>query len=225
MKKTSLLFVIALFVFSAFTTSTTVLPYYSDSSKVVKLNHYDGKDKFNGYSTVEFKSIKEGVLTLNEKAYASDGDFITGIDFKVKKNESATAYDMNYMLGSSLEIISDPKLEISEHVCMEFPDEVKVGDVLKDALMRGVIYSKGSKFGSLELTCANRKVVEKAEIETEIGKYESYCVEFTFISKIGFVKFTNTKRFWYNNELGIIKSDRHSKKGKYSGKSVLAEVK
>jgi hypothetical protein len=208
----------------AFTISTTVLPYFVDASKKIQLSHYNGNDKYAGYSSFDYKSKTGEILTIEETAFGTKGDKLTVVNYTVEKKNGATAYDMNIMIGSDLDFIKDRKLTVDENTFMEFPDEVKVGDILKDGVFKGVVYSSGSRFAALDISCINRKVVEKAELETPAGKFESYCVEFTLITKIGIIKSTDIKRFWFNNQMGIIKTDRHSKNGKYTGKSVLSKL-
>jgi len=208
----------------AFTISTTVLPYFTDATKKIQLSHYDSNDKYAGYSSFDFKSRVGNVFTIEETAFGTKGDKLTVVDYNVEKKNNAAAYDMNIMIGSNLDFIKDRKVTVDENTYMEFPDEVKVGDMLKDGVFKGVVYSNGSRFAALDITCISRKVVEKAVLETPAGKFESYCVEFTLITKIGIIKSTDIKRFWFNNQMGIIKTDRHSKNGKYTGKSVLSKL-
>lgn len=226
MKKITILAGVIAFVIGicAFTVSTTVLPYFTDASKRIELSHYTEKDKYDGYSSFEFLLREGEVLTIKEKVYNKDGKFLMDEIYTVEKKNNATQFDLHSMIGGGLDLVEKPTLKIEEQVYQEFPDVVKVGDVLKNATLKGTVFTNGQRFCALELNCINRKVVEVVEIVTPSGKYESYCVEFTFTSKIGFVKSTDTKRFWFNDELGIIKTDRHDKKGKYTGKSELTKV-
>lgn len=217
----TILFLVLLYSFSE---DNNPLSYYNDTTSKLKLNHFDANDVNDGYSIFGLKSINNNKKIISEGTYNKEHKLITSVDFEVVRKRGITLYDMNMMIGSSLEIVSEPSLDLSVNQYIEFPDNPKEGDMLKDAVLKGVLYNSGNRFAAIEISCLNRKVLEITQLETPFGTLDCYCVEFTFISKIGIVKFTNTRRFWYNKEYGIIKTDRHSKKGKYTGKSMLDKV-
>lgn len=221
-RKLSLIASVALsaLILMSFVNQQVLLSRFMKVGDFFVLNHYDEKDKTEYCSKFVVSEYNDGKIKVVETTYNSKSEPIIVYPFDIIVDENKASYDMNFMVGASISDFKDATLENGVSKGMEFPVSAKVGDALPDASLTGYIYMGGKPFMPLELNAYNRKVGALETLDTPIGKFDCYRVDFEFSSKVGFIKNTVNKSFWFSKEFGIIKTDKH-KKDKYKGKSTL----
>lgn len=203
--------------------NTSLLPFFKGESSSLVFRNYNAKDEFDSEEKLQFSRRTGNQLVLNNKMLDDDGSEkdIAVIPTTVERAGESTAYHLSSFIFSTMGY----RLETKSETNVEFPDNVKVGDVLKDARLTGDLFDKKDAFfGKFELSFTERKIVAQGEIKTAAGSFPAYQVEFKQFTRIGILKTTFKRNFWYNKEMGIIKTDKYTMKGKYKGKTELQTI-
>ena len=203
----------------------TILSKLENPNDFFVLKNFDEDNKNDSYSKHVVLSKANGKLRMVEIILGLKKDTVMKYAYDIDKDPNKAVYNMRYMAGATLpnNNTKDNSFENEVHVGMEFPLNAKVGDMLPDASIKGDWFKAGKQFIFIELIAYNRKVVAIETLDTPVGKLECYKVDFDFSTKLAFVKTVVNRSYWFNNQYGIIKTDKH-KKGKYKGKSEMEEV-
>ena len=106
-----------------------------------------------------------------------------------------------------------------------YPENMKVGDQLADATVSSKIEVEGATEISMsKASVFNRKVESKETLTTAAGTFECYVIAFDWTSKVAFVKVTGSSKEWYSPDVGVVKTEKFNKRGKYTGKTVLTKL-
>lgn len=102
---------------------------------------------------------------------------------------------------------------------LEMPENLVVGDRLKEGKATIGIAKPGSKTKGLLLSVVDRTIISQERVSTSAGKFDCLILEQTIYPKNKKSKGIIT-RTWYALEVGIVKSETY-RKGKLTGYSIL----
>jgi hypothetical protein len=234
MKKIVIAFLFPFLVHNAFSQCDSYFNFKEGAE--YEMEHYSAKEKLIGKYQTQILSIEDkgGVLTAIIKGTMFDnkGKELTSIDFEYMCEDGVLKMDMKKfipqdMYGSG----SDIKFEM-EGDYLELPQNLEVGQTLKDGLIEGKMIMEGNPMmGNMTMTVKifNRKVESKESITTPAGTFSCFKITYDMESSnkvMGMnTKVTLSSVDYLAEGVGVVKTESYDKKGKLSGYSILTSYK
>ncbi|MFD2312589.1 hypothetical protein ACFSKX_19395, partial [Microbulbifer halophilus] len=102
---------------------------------------------------------------------------------------------------------------------VEFPNNLKVGQTLKDANLKMTLNMSGIKM-NMTMDMLNRTVDAKESVTTTAGTFDCFVLSYDTEMKMG-MKMNFKNKEWIAKGVGVVKSENYNKKGKLMGYSEL----
>lgn len=128
-----------------------------------------------------------------------------------------------YLDNGSMTAYKDMQIEV-EADKLAIPADLKAGQTLEGGKVIAKITNNGMKVMEMNVEVKDRKVEAIETIKTEAGSFECYKITQNISSKMGFVKVEASSIEWLSKEVGIVKSESYSKKGKIQGYSEISKI-
>ena len=190
----------------------------------LEYKNFDKKNKLTGSSKQRVKEVKKGpssVTAVIEAEYFDSKGASQGKGELTARCEKGIFYiDMsNYLNQQSMESYKDMEVSI-EGGALEMPSSLAPGDVLKSGEMKMTFSSGGMTLMTLSVMISNRKVEALENVTTEAGTFSCYRISYDITTKMGFTVSSRGVEY-YNDEIGMVKSETYDKKGELQGSVVL----
>jgi hypothetical protein len=203
--------------------------YYNnlENAQLVYKN-FDKKDKLSGTSVQKIKQVTRdagSVMALIESQYFDNkGNSQGSTELHVKCEGGIIYLDMkNYLNQQSMESFKDMEMKI-EGGSLEMPSKPKEGEILKGGDMKISCLSNGTPVMTMAISITNRKVEAIQDVTTEAGTFKCYKISFDISTKMMFnVKGKGVE--YYNDEVGIVRTESYSASGDFMGYMVLTSIK
>ncbi len=227
MRKTFLLFVLSLFTSVLFAQNCESY-FPQEVNKKYEYKDYDKKDKETGTtvkSVKEKKDIPGGIaVTMEEVSQAKGSDTTSTIEYTINCENGQMSMDMESMMMNSEQMQAYEGMETKvEADDMTIPENAKAGDDLGGGKVVAEVYNQGVKMMAMTFTIVDRKVDAVEPVTTSAGTFD--CLKIT--SHVEFymvMTFKMTITEWYSKDIGIVKSETYSKKGKKMSSTVLTKI-
>jgi len=227
MRKIFLLFVLSIFTSVLFAQNCESY-FPQEVNKKYEYKDYDKKDKETGTTvkTVkEKKDIAGGIaVTIEEVSQAKGSDSTNTIEYTIKCENGQMSMDMESMMMNSEQMQAYEGMETKvEADDLTIPENAKAGDDLGGGKVTAEVYNQGVKMMSMTFTITDRKVDAIESVTTTAGTFD--CIKIT--SHVEFHMIMNIKMTiteWYAKDIGIVKSEVYSKKGKKQSSTVLTKI-
>jgi hypothetical protein len=224
------IFILGFFVFG-FNMSYTQdcqMFFPTDEGAEMEIQNFNQKDKLSGTTIQKIveKTTDGDALTvkINHQSFDAKGKELGKGDFEIRCENGTFYLDMrNYLDDQALSAYQDMELEI-ETTDMEFPGDMDVGKNLPDANITVKVKADNSMpVFTMTVFITNRRVAAKEQITTPAGTFD--CFKMTYDIETKMVMRIQAKVVeWIAENVGMVKSESYSKKGKLQGYSVLARL-
>jgi len=203
--------------------------YYNEleNAQLVYKN-FDKKDKLTGTSVQKIKQVTKdatAVKVLIESEYFDNkGNSQGSTELHVKCEGGILFLDMkSYLNQQSMEGYKDMEMNI-EGGTLEMPSKPKEGEILKGGDLKITFLSNGTPIMTMAVSITNRKVEAIQDVTTEAGTFKCYKISYDISTKMMFsVKGKGVE--YYNDEVGVVRTESYSTAGDLLGYMVLASIK
>lgn len=195
------------------------------------LQSYNAKDKLTGYSVYKITDVERSAesvkaIYLNE-LYDEKDKPISKNNVEMRCEKGSFWVNMESRLNpETMEAYRNMELKM-EGDYLEWPGDLKVGELLKDARLKMEVFSGGKSFLTMEINVKDRKVEAKENITTPAGTFECYKINYnveTITTSLFSMKFESKATEWISPGNGIVRTESYNDKGKLIGYMVLSEI-
>jgi hypothetical protein len=189
--------------------------YYLQNNKTIELSIKNKRGKDDGKVIYTISDVKKngGATTASVKSEVFDkkGKSIAKSAAAVKCRNGSIMMDIKMFIPSQQGQQVDPASAKIDDVYIEYPGNMKVGDVLNDGRMSGDVKMQGGMEAKMEMEITNRKVEAKESVTTPAGTWQCFKITYnskftTRIAGIGIpIKMEITE--WYAPGFGLVKSE------------------
>ncbi|WP_034041520.1 hypothetical protein [Wocania ichthyoenteri] len=208
--------------FSSFSQNTCSTYYPFEQGTKFEITSFNKKGKKESVVNYEITTIENNVATIKTKISDDKGKEITSTEYNVTCNGNSVSIDFKSLMNPNLfKQYKDMEMEMSG-TNVEFPNDLKVGQTLKDANLKMTINMSGIKM-NMTVDMLNRKVDAKESVTTTAGTFDCFALSYNTEMKMG-MKMSFTIKEWIAEGVGIVKSETYNKKGKPMGYSELTSI-
>ncbi len=205
------------------------LLFFKEGSSTT-MTSYKAKGEITGSVKTLFKQVSktgDGVIVAaTQESYDKKGKLSNTNDFSIKCENNILYFDAkNLMPSQQSEAYKDFEMTV-EGMDMELPNNLSVGDNLKDADVKFNFKSKSGQempMMNVAIKIFDRKVEAIETITTPAGTFECYKItEQTEVKTM--IGFTSKSISWFNKEVGTVRTESYNKNDKFMGYTELTEV-
>ena len=204
------------------------LYYPATENAQLEYKSFDKKNKLTGMSKQRVKEIKKGpdaiAATIVAEYFDNKGASQGKVEMTARCEKGVFYVDMkNYMNQQSMESYKDMEMSM-EGGSLEMPSKINVGDVLKPGEMKMTFSSNGMTFMTMSISISNRKVEAIENVSTDAGTFACYKISYDATTKMG-ITISSKGVEYYNDDIGMVKSESFDKKGELQGYTVISSLK
>lgn len=203
--------------------------YYPEVENArMEYKSFDKKDKLTGSSVQLIKEITKGAksvtATIEAESFDSKGVSLGKNELTARCENGIFYLDMTKFINQqSMEGYKDMEMAV-EGGNLEFPSKLNVGDALKGGDMKMTFSSSGTPIMTMTISISNRKVEAFQDVVTDAGTFKCYKISYDIATKMLFnVKAKAVE--YYNEDIGMVKSESYSSAGDLQGYTVLSSLK
>jgi hypothetical protein len=227
MKRTRILFVIALaFVLSGVISAQDCGYYSMSKGMVLAYQNLDAKGKVTGTNRttcLDVSTLGSTTLYKIKGEYADAKNNLTTREFEMRCEDGNFYVDMQSLIDpKSMEGFKDMEISVDANDMM-YPSVLTAGQVLPDANITISAATGGVNLMNMVISISNRKVVGTESVTVPAGTFECYKITYDLETKLMF-KIASTVTEYINMGVGNVKTDTFDKKGKLAASTVLIEV-
>ena len=223
--KTKIIILICSFLISFSSIGQSACKAYYPFEEGVKfeITNYSKKGKKEGFVNYEVTSIDNNVATIKTIIFDDKGKEITTTSYQIMCEGNTISIDFKSMMNPDMfKQYKDMDMDITG-TNVELPNDLQVGQSLKDANMNMAIDMGGMKM-NMSIDMLNRKVDKKESITTPAGTFDCFALSYDSEMKMG-MKITFKIKEWIAEGVGVVKSESYNKNGKLMGYSELTSFK
>jgi hypothetical protein len=227
MKRTRILFVIALaFVLSGVISAQDCGYYSMSKGMVLAYQNLDAKGKVTGTNRttcLDVSTLGSTTLYKIKGEYADAKNNLTTREFEMRCEDGNFYVDMQSLIDpKSMEGFKDMEISVDANDMM-YPSVLIAGQVLPDANITISAATGGVNLMNMIISISNRKVVGTESVTVPAGTFECYKITYDIETKLMF-KIASTVTEYVNMGVGNVKTETFDKKGKLAASTVLIEV-
>lgn len=222
--KTKIVILISAFLISFSSLSQNACNAYYPFEEGVKfeITNYNKKGKKEGVVNYEVTNIEDNVATMKTIIYDAKGKEITTTSYKITCEGNKISIDFKSLMKQDMfKQYKDMEMDITG-TNIEFPNDLQVGQSLKDANMNMAIDMAGMKM-NMSIDMLNRKVNKKESITTPAGTFDCFALSYDSEMKMG-MKMTFNFKEWIAEGVGVVRNESYNKSGKLMGYSELTSI-
>lgn len=185
-------------------------------------SNYDKKGKLLGKTIQKVdKFTIDGanrMATLTVVTADKKGEQTAPMSMEMSCRDGVIYVDMKKFLPE--EYLQDENMELSvDATNIEMPDDMKVGDKLKDASVSMKMSGDSPMAMNMTVDIVDRKVLAEEKLNTPAGSFDCLVMQQKVKTKM-MMSFEMETKEWYSIGVGMIKSETY-RKGKLTGYSLL----
>ena len=209
--------------FSSISQSACKAYYPFEEGAKFEITNYDKKGKKEGVVNYEVTNIDNNVATIITIIFDDKGKEITTTSYQITCDGNTISIDFKSMMNQDMfKQYKDMEMEVTG-TNVELPNDLQVGQSLKDANMNMAINMGGMKM-NMSIAMVNRKVDQKESITTPAGTFDCFALSYDSEMKMG-MKMTFKIKEWIAEGFGMVRNESYSKNGKLMGYSELTSFK
>ena len=223
--KTKIFILISVFFisFSSLSQNACKAYYPFEEGVQFEMTNYTKKGKKEGVIKYEVTNIDGNVATIQTNIYDAKGKEITTMSYKIMCEGNTISIDFKSMVNPDMfKQYKDMDMDITG-TNIELPNNLQVGQTLKDANMNMAIDMGGIKM-NMSVDMLNRTVDKKESVTTPAGTYDCFALSYDSEMKMG-MKMKFKIKEWISEGVGVVKSESYNKNGKLMGYSELTSFK
>lgn len=187
-----------------------------------EITNFNKKGKKESVINYEVVSIENNVAAIKTIISDAKNKEITTTNYQVTCNGDSVSIDFKSLMNADLfKQYKDMDIDMSG-TNIEFPNNLKVGQTLKDANLKMSINMGGMNM-NMKIDMINRKVDAKESITTSAGTFDCFALSYNTEMKMG-VKMSFKIKEWISEGVGVVKSESYNKNGKLMGYSELTSI-
>lgn len=198
--------------------------YFLQKNKTVEMTIYNKKGEANGRQVYTVSDVTSSggntTATVNSEMFNNKGKSIAKGHSQIQCQGGIMMLDMTMQLPEQQQEQFAKADVKADKIFIEYPNNMKAGDHLKDATLNMDIDNSGMK-QSVNMVTSDRTVVAKESVTTSAGTWD--CFKITFKSKITIktmgigmpVNIEGTE--WFAPGFGIVKTE-----SKHGGTAITA---
>lgn len=223
----TLVVIFVFFISNAFS-QECVIYFPMEEGMEVEMTNYDKKNKISGTYTqkIEKKEITGDNLNLTilQKVYDDKGEFVHEGTFGMHCEEGVFYLDMSsYLDEKMMEAYEGMELQV-ETTDMMIPSKLVIGESLPDANVIASVSNQGIKMMTITIDITDRKVVAEEDLTTPAGTFKCFKMTYQISTKMG-IRVQGDVSQWLNKDVGVVKTESYSNKGKLQGITLLTGLK
>lgn len=205
--------------FSSIAQSTCSTYYPFEEGAKFEITSFNKKGKKESIVNYEITTIKDNVATIKANISDAKGKEVTTTEYNITCDGNSVSIDFKSLMNPEMfKQYKDMDMEMSG-TNIEFPNNLKVGQTLKDANLKMTMNMSGIKM-NMTVDMLNRKVEAKESVTTAAGTYDCFALSYNTEMKMG-MKMNFKIKEWIAKGVGVVKSETYNKKGKSMGYSEL----
>jgi hypothetical protein len=202
--------------------------YPIEEGTEIEITNYDKKDNVSGTSIQKITSKEEDgeniTLGIYQETHDDKGELLGSGEFEIRCEGGTFYVDMrSYLDDKAMSAYEGMEIAV-EASDMEMPNDMNIGQALPDASITAVISNQGIKMLTMTINITNRKVEAIEDVTTPAGTFECYKLTYDINTKM-MIKIEGHAVEWLSEDVGMVRSESYSKKGKLQGYSVLTGLK
>lgn len=187
-----------------------------------EITSFNKKGKKESAVKYEIVEVSNNVATVKTIISDEKDKEITTTSYNITCEGENISIDFKSMMSPDLfKQYKDMDMEMTGSN-IELPNNLQVGQVLKDANLKMALNMGGIKM-NMTLDVVNRKVESKESITTAAGTFECYVLSYTSEMKMG-MKMSFHIKEWVAKGVGLVRSESYNKKDKLMGYSELTNI-
>jgi hypothetical protein len=216
-------------LFQVVTTGQDCKLYYPETENAqLEYKNFDKKNKLTGTSVQKVKTITRSthsVAATIEAEYFDNKGASQGKSELTARCENGIFYvDMSKFINQeSMEGFKDMEMKV-EGGSLEMPSKLNAGDMLKAGDMKMTFSSNGTPVMTMTINVSNRKVEAVQDLTTDAGTFKCYKISYDITTKMMFTIKAKAVEY-YNEEVGMVKSESYTTAGDLQGYTVLSAVR
>jgi len=221
--KISILIIAFLLSFTAFSQNACETYYPFQEGLTFEITNYNKKGKKEGVVNYKIIGVDSNVATMQTIIYDAKGKEVTTTSYNIKCEENKVSIDFKSMMNADMfKQYKDMDMDITG-TNLELPNDLQIGQTLKDANMNMAINMGGIKM-NMSVDILNRKVLMKESITTPAGTFDCFAISYDNETKMG-LKMQFKIKEWISEGVGLVRSESYNKNGKLMGYSELTSFK
>lgn len=223
MKTKIIILISAFFIgFSSFSQNGCEAYYPFKEGAKFEITNFNKKGKKEGVVNYEITKIDNNVATIKTLIFDEKGKEIADTEYEVTCNGNTISIDFKSLMNQDMfKQYKDMEMDITG-TNIELPNDLQVGQSLKDANMNMEINMSGIKM-NMSIDMINRKVDNKESITTQAGTFDCFALSYDNEMKMG-MKMTFKIKEWIAEGVGMVKNESYNKNGKLMGYSELTSI-
>ncbi len=208
--------------YSSISQNTCSAYYPFEEGAKFEITSFNKKGKKESVVNYEITTIDNNVATIKAKISDAKGKEVTTTEYNITCNGNSVSIDFKSLMNPDLfKQYKDMEMEMSG-TNIEFPNNLDVGQTLKDANLKMTMNMSGIKM-NMSINMLNRKVDAKESITTVAGTFDCFAISYNTEMKMG-MKINYKIKEWIAKGVGVVKSETYNKKGKLMGYSELTSI-
>lgn len=188
-----------------------------------QVSNFNAKGKFQGKTiqkVIEYKSTSNGFeATLEVISEDDKGEQFMAGTTSLTCEDGVVYFNLEDMLpDETMKSIESFNVSV-DGTNMELPNNMKVGQALKDAQLTMNVDATPLKMKFI-VNVTDRKVEAEETLKVPAGSFDCYKITQKIYTKT-MVKVESNTVEWYAKGVGMVKSETYNKKGKLAGYSLL----
>lgn len=227
MKMKISLLLITVFTFSAIHAQQNCSRFYpTTEGTVLEYTNYDKKGKTDGTVTYTVHAVTDNADNTRTEMGISftdkKGDNIYNTDYAFVCSGNTVSVDYETLVPKQMvEQYADMEMEITG-TDIEFPNELSVGQELKDANMAMKISMGGININTT-VDMVSRKVEKQETLSTSAGTFDCFVVYSENRTKVMMVNKTYPSRVWLAEGVGMVKQESYKANGNLINRTELTK--
>lgn len=190
----------------------------------ITMKSYNDKDKLTSTGVSKIVSVEGNTIKVESEVFDQKDKSMGKSTLSMSCQNGEFVVDMsNYLKGMNMDAYKDMEVKV-ETEDMHMPKSLKPGDVLDDGQITIKISNQGFQMMSMMVKVYNRKVEATEKITTPAGTFE--CAKITYdIDSKSIVSVSAKGVEWVTKDIGTVRSESYSSKGKLTGYTLLTSIK
>ncbi|MBN2275205.1 MAG: hypothetical protein JXR41_01010 [Bacteroidales bacterium] len=189
---------------------------------------FDKKNKLTGSVVQKVSGITREAgsvnATIEAEYFDNKGKSQGKSELKARCENGIFYLDMrNFLNQESMEGFKDMEMQL-EGGFLEMPSKLNVGDVLKPGDMKIVFSTEDTPVMTMTINITNRKVEAYEDVTTDAGTFKCYKISYDINTRMMFSIKAKAIEY-YNEDVGMLKSESYTTAGALQGYTVLSAIK
>ena len=214
------------FLFCSFINDNCAGYFLSQEGVVLTYKEENSKGKIESYRESSVVEMSGGnIFKLNMKQFDNKKKPTGDFEFEVECTPNGIKIDMmTFVDQEMLAAYENMTVDITSDD-LTLPSNMNIGDQLEEGEVTITVSTEGMQVMKINTRLTNRQVLSTGKYTVEAGIYDAVCVSSTISTSMGFMNKSYTTKQWFAKDIGELKTETYTEKGKLISTSELISVK